>query len=359
MLRSLSSSSLLSQPDTAGERGTASSADVYTTARENQYVVPTSTSPVSLAAWSVHHPDSQEISGIFPFLGRTQQEELKALIVKCNTQIQQLKSKEDYCLYFDRFIEGLVKLSDEGLDINKALHYTQRVHNLLTQLLIHPSLYQRCMQVAEQRKNGLCKALDPHLIHSQAILMLLALELAAQLYVPLSPPCYQCIVVLHHLFCTWFALIEFVGQYAERLEELPGKKSQLAISLFYAAQNVLELPFTIEPVDDLADFPEEILQEALAYVRKNTDDFLEEGQRLFSTPLWTSYFRGGYKQDPTVKGTPLEIACKKIKLMRDMDPNSAPWWNKFIDQNPWLARRKAIYAVLRQGIEDTLLGNLA
>jgi hypothetical protein len=321
---------------------------VEETSQQNHRTVPTYCPAVSIAAYNARVETHIEVNV------RSQPQELKALMLLCQQQIQQLRVKKNYCFYFDRFIEGLVKLSDESLDLNIALSYTKRLHNVLTQLLICPDLYQRCMVAIQKNKDQLSKPLAGHFIHSQALIMLLNLELAASLNAPVLPPCYQQVVALHRRLVTWVAVWEFLNQYIETLEILPGNKSQLMISFLSAAQNQLDLPFSIIPIDEPADCSEEVLQAAIQYADKNTRVFLKRGQKLFNAPFWTTYFREGYKQDAAVRGTPLEIACKRIDMMKSIDPNTAVWWHKNRDKNPWHARRQAIHAVLKQGIKKTL-----
>lgn len=239
---------------------------------------------------------------------------LSALITVRDDLIQQLKASENYDRTFDRLINAMIRFGDKELPNDKAIHYTERANGVLQEIINNPTLHAYCMLVGQRGEEEHIQTLDSRFIHSQAVKTLLFLELACLLPRPLPPePRYQDLIALGKLVKTWQYLCDYIHAHENVLKLHKGislgPSCQLDMSILYRVQEHLALPFKIVPVDDLVAVPDEIIEQAIRIATARTEIPLALYHEIGTIPFWQAYIRRGYKQDPTVKNTPLEEAC--------------------------------------------------
>jgi hypothetical protein len=133
-----------------------------------------------------------------------------------------------------------------------------------------------------------------------------------------------------------------------------GVRQQLEISILYQVQAHLDLPITVEPLDELVEVSEPILQEALIAAKADIEEPVKFYPKLWTLIFWHKYILKGYKQDVSVKGTPLEKACKYIGRALKINAEQGKWCERYPDDLPEKAKKKIIYLVFIKAIEETL-----
>ena len=251
-----------------------------------------------------------------------------------------LRAVEGYDPHFERNIDDLSILGN-ATDLGVAIDYIQRVNQLFQQMVDDPNFRAFCMAAAKEGQAEYRNSKDMTCLDSQAIKTLLYYEYAA-LFVRQPPSnAYRELVALSKKMQVWRWLINFVhtNEEVEKCKSAMslGRMCQWDVTALYAVQNAkegafgkksLELPFTIHPLDPLVELDDWVVPAALAAAKQYTDDPKELYQELYTMPFWQVYMHEGYRNDPTVKGTPLETACQRIEQAFAQEGPDYPVWRK-------------------------------
>ena len=291
---------------------------------------------------------------------------LQAVTTTRDSLIQQLKATPTYTPHFDYFLTTWTRFSDPEVEVDRALYYTEKVNNLLRLSLQNTVVHTLFMTLALERKKQV-SINDELFIHSQAIHYLLSLKLISSLCLnhpslssPLSQPqaCYKMLISFGQQLATTISLMTFIGLDHNVItlkdQQLWGAHSQLIVSILYQAQEQADFhfPFEILPLDTVHEVPETLLEQVVAKAKVSNP--LELGAKLYDMVFWQYYLVTGYKNDPTINNTPLELVCKHIKAARQIHPADGEWCKHYPNEIPTVAREKALCSLFAQALQEML-----
>lgn len=288
--------------------------------------------------------------------------QIQFLVTTRDALLTELRGQVNYCDAFEHSITSMTLLSNESLNPTHIIMYTERVNTVLRALLAYPTFYTYLMEKSQQQREAYNANQDPQFINSQAIKSLLLLEDALSLD-PLSLPAeprYQDLIEQSRKILNWKGLLEFVHE-DKTIEALlhdeisEGIRCQLEVSILYKMQDTVSLPFIIQPLDNVVDVPQNILDAAAQAAGKYTADSAMLHYKLYTLPFWQTYAEKGiYTQDPTIQDTALEEACQYAEKAFNTPAAEGAWCQEYAQLTPEDAKKKAIRTVFHEGIKATM-----